>query len=189
MKQLFTISQLARQNNVKDETVAKILRGYTPDGSVSRWPGYSEETYEAAKKKYYEKLRDNVNGEIDGDTPIGKDTPPDLSIQIQQADLRAKLARAEALEIDNQERKHNLVDLKKVEHFVSFQSRLFANKLRELTRDKGDDYYNVVVEEIYKEIEAYVNEEGIGNIVQPKILLVVENDLYGYDDFAIWSGG
>jgi hypothetical protein len=163
------MKSLASLHNLRGETVSKILKNVSPDGTVGRWPGWSVATFEIARKDYYANIK--VNAENEAEVHSDGSDIHGLEKEIDEADLRVKIARAEALELDNAERRNTLVARKSVEDFFRFLMTCFAEKLRDLTRENHqDDLYNMLCEEIFKDIEGYVNERGIEHIITPEVI-------------------
>ena len=176
MDELFTRNQLSKQYGIKPETVAKILHGVEPNGKVAKYPAYTINAFEESRKKYYLNAVDDLDQEpeAEAETAIGLDE------ETARAALRYKLAQAEKAELDNQERKHVLISRQLAESFVRFLVQSFASKLRDVTKDKGDEFYNDTVQELFKDVEAYVNEEGVGDIINHE--LVQEDFLKASED-------
>jgi signal recognition particle GTPase len=176
MDELFTRNQLATHYKIKPETVRRIIRTITPDGRIARYPAYTIKTFEKAKADYYKNAVEEIDSEED-EAERRRAQDGEVDELTAAAKLRYELAKAEKAELDNLERKHIQVSRIQVEAFIRFLSQLYANSLKEVTRGKGDEYYNTVVEEIYKDIEAYVTEEDIGHVVQEETLEAVQDDL------------
>lgn len=174
-KELYTKKQLAELYQLRKDTVFKILNysSVSPDGKVVRYPGYYSDTFESAKKKYYDNF--SIQAEEQEDQPES-----DLDERTRIAKLRINEAKAEEAELSIAERKNSLVSRILAEQFLYFVVSLFTEKIRELTRSMdNDELYNVYVEDCYAEIEAYINEKGFGYMVdeqaQQKVKEILED--------------
>lgn len=150
---LYTRLQLARKAKRKSETVNDILTTTTPDGAAGRWPAWSWETYKQAERDYYKRM--------DGDTPFDeKDSPiddPDLERKKLEVDIRWRTEKAKLAEIENKEREGLLIARSDVQDLLSYQSQLFADKIKELC--KTDEDYNLIVAELYADLEHYIERK------------------------------
>ena len=182
-KVFFTISQIAKDEGESFDKVRKILRDVTPDGSVSRWPGYKLETYKTAREEYYKNHTNNLINEEEPESTGDKT----LDLQLQEARLRKDLAAAEALELNNAERKKILINRKDVEDFIQFYSTVIVTKIKELTRDIGEEFYNDTVTEITSELTTYLEDNELTSDIREESLhMELVSVTEDYDD---WQDG
>lgn len=167
MEELYTKQQLSKQLGHNQATIAKVLKNVVADGKIVRWPAYTIKTWEKAWEDY----RRNATEDIQN---VDTDASGDIKTAMGEASLRWKIAQAESMELDNNERKRLLVPRTKVDRYFQFLTRLFVSKVKQLCKDYGDDYYNITVEELQKDILGYINEENISDIVDDESLKKVE---------------
>lgn len=77
------------------------------------------------------------------------------SKELLELDVRAKTARAISLELDNAERLKLVVSKRSAEGFIRYICTMYCNKIKEITKEGGDEYYNDIMAEIQSEIEQY----------------------------------
>lgn len=180
--QLKTARKLGESYKVDTDKVITILDGIPPDGNKGSYDAWLPETFEEAWR-LYRLGSGKASSEVNLDGSDG-----DIGEELKSAKLRIALAQAEEKELNNLERKNQLVLRVKVEALIRYQSTLFAGKLRELTAGiGGDDKYNQVAEEISKDLQSFIIEEDIENIVSADTIEEIELDMLDQEkqDFEI----
>lgn len=148
---LYNISQLATHFATTPKTAKKILDGIPAEGEVGIYPAWSVEAFAKARVSYQAKQRLSAQRQHYTSTQVSEQTSA-----LQEADLRAKLARCEQLEINNLKEKKLLVSKKAAVDYINYFAGLNTRELKSLAAT--DELYNMSVESIARESEAYVAE-------------------------------
>lgn len=176
-KQYHTRNQLLQlYPAVGDKTMRKILMYVTPEGKVGTWPGFSIEQFEEAYEDYKQKQSKELDNDI-GDGNIDST----LSREYSKADLRLKQLRADQIALDLADRKKKLVNRKQVESFIQFHISVVANKMKDIFKDNGEEYYNDIITSIKSELKTYLEENPIGEDIDEECFEAPEPI---YDEFG-----
>ena len=114
----------------------------------------------------FKNIKDNDVTKGDGDTTT--------HVDIDEIDLAIKKEKLKSLTIDNQERENSLVPRRYVEDFMVFITQLFSEKMKEKLQAEE---YNLLSEQLIKELEAYVNSKHIEHIISDEAIKLTEEVL------------
>lgn len=167
---LYTKKQLAQKFHKTTDSIIKILGNVTPDGMCGRWVGFSEETYKKAESEYLQSMDQSSIESMETDDP-------DLGRQKLEMEIKWKAEQTKRLKLENDKEENLLVNRDEVEDLLCFQSQLFTDKIKELTKDKPD-LFNIIITEVYSDLEAYINDKKIQDIVNDDMLVEVNEVLH-----------
>ena len=174
VEQIYTKRQLSRKFHKKVDTVTRMLEDVNPDGMVGRWVAWTEKSFKDAEGSYLKQKENSAS-----DNPFNQNIEtedPDLEKKKLEMDILWRTEKAKQARLENEEKENLLVNRQEVEDLLCFQAQLFTDKLKELTKEKPE-LFNLIITEIYADLEAYVSDKQIEHIVDDETMENVNETL------------